>query len=88
MVKRNNMKKIKLFGGFHNSKSTNVQVSDEVYSDLKEQFDGKPYEQCVIIGEYLDEFLTEGQKKRLNKHFCGISGCTCGSYYRDCHIEL
>ena len=46
MVKRNNMKKIKLFGGFHNSKSTNVQVSDEVYSDLKEQFDW-----YVIFGE-------------------------------------
>lgn len=82
------MKKIKLFGGFHNVDAINIQVSDNKFEELKREFENKSYEQCVISGPYLDDFLTEGQKKRLDKHFCGISGCTCGSYYRDCHIEL
>ena len=82
------MKKIKLFGGFHNVDAINIQVSDNQFEELKREFENKSCEQCVISGPYLDDFLTEGQKKRLDKHFCGISGCTCGSYYRDCHIEL
>ena len=82
------MKKIKLFGGYHNVEKISIEVSDENFGILKKEYDNKPYDQCIIKGEDLDGFLSDGQRRRLDKHFCGIGGCTCGSYYRDCHIEL
>ena len=82
------MKKINLSGGFHQVGNIKIQVSNNKFNELLERFDNKSYESSIISGQDLDEFLTDSQKKRLEKHFCGIKDCTCGGYYRDCHIEI
>jgi hypothetical protein len=64
------MKKLTLSGGFHNSPETTIQVSD------------KDYEAYKSGSVALYEILSPAQDKRLRKHFCGIAGCTCGSYTR------
>lgn len=69
------MKKVTFYGGFHNVEAIRVNVSEEQYNDIKEGF------------YPLDEILSEGQMKRLNKHFCGVDGCTCGGVHR-AEIEL
>lgn len=69
------MKYVTFYGGFHNAGSIRVRVNDEQYNDVKEGF-------CP-----LDEILSEGQMNRLNRHFCGVKGCTCGGVMR-ATIEL
>jgi hypothetical protein len=32
--------------------------------------------------KYDESYLTEHHIKRLEKHFCGIKGCNCGSYHK------
>lgn len=64
------MKKLTLSGGFHNAAETTIQVSGNDYKALKSG--------NVALGE----ILTPAQERRLRRHFCGIQGCTCGSYIR------
>lgn len=64
------MKYVTFYGGFHNAASTRVRVSDEQYNELREGF------------YPLADILSEGQMKRLNRHFCGVRGCTCGGVNR------
>lgn len=64
------MKYVTLYGGFHNAAAIRVRVNEQQYNDLKEGF------------YPMDEILSEGQLKRLNRHFCGIKGCTCGGVHR------
>ena len=56
---------VTFFGGYHNCGAVRVRVNDEQYHELKEGFFP------------LDEVLSSYQMTRLNKHFCGIDGCTC-----------
>ena len=62
--------KITFFGGFHNSSAATIRVSNETANDIREGF-------CS-----LSECLTSYQLRRLNRHFCGIKGCTCGGVMR------
>ena len=64
------MKTITLSGGFHNSGEIRFRLTDEKYNDLKSQ------------RSTLYEVLSPNQLKRATNHFCGISGCCCGSYAR------
>ena len=64
------MKTITLSGGFHNSREIRFRISDENYNDLKNQ-------KIALF-----EVLSPNQLKRAERHFCGISGCCCGSYAR------
>lgn len=64
------MKKITLSGGFHNSEEVSILLSDAKYKDLKEGVSN------------IQEVLTPYQFKKLDHHFCGIKGCTCGSFMR------
>ena len=62
---------IRMWGGFHNSPLITIKVkNNEVFNDFQMGFCG------------LSDLITPYQRKRLEKHFCGISGCTCGSYNR------
>ena len=61
---------VTFYGGFHNCGAIRVRVNDEQYNDLK----GGVYT--------LDEVLSPYQMERLNKHFCGVDGCTCGGVIR------
>jgi hypothetical protein len=64
------MKRIRLYGGFHNSPEIIINVSDNAAEDWKNEKSN------------FQEILSEYQRKRLENHFCGIKGCTCGSYMR------
>lgn len=64
------MKYVTFCGGFHNCGAIRVRVNDEQYKNINEGF------------YPLDEILSEGQIKRLNRHFCGVKGCTCGGVLR------
>lgn len=59
-------------GGFHNSPETFVKVNEQAYNAIDE----------MSIGEWAEYYLTPSQQRRLENHFCGIGGCTCGSYAR------
>lgn len=69
--------KIFISGGFHNSSETHVNVSKEAYDAFDDVVNGKMSE----VG-WCERWLTNNQEKRLWNHFCGIKGCTCGSYIR------
>lgn len=62
--------KITLFGGFHNASAITIRVSNETAKDIHEGF--HPLFDC----------LTSYQLRRLNRHFCGVRGCTCGGVIR------
>lgn len=66
------MKTITLFGGFHASDEINVRVGDNVYQALK-RGEMSIWEPGV---------LSNYQRRRLDNHFCGIDGCTCGGVSR------
>lgn len=64
------MKKVSFWGGFHKSESINIRVNDAQAKEIEE-------------GYYpLDEILSNYQLRRLDRHFCGVAGCTCGGVRR------
>lgn len=69
------MKYVTFSGGFHNCGAVRIRVNDEQYNDIKEGF--------YPLGEILSGY----QITRLNRHFCGVRGCTCGGVLR-ADIEL
>lgn len=71
------MKNVKLSGGFHNAPTITLRVSDSAYNAIKDVENGN-----ITISEWVQRYLSENQEKRLDNHFCGIDGCTCGSYCR------
>jgi len=62
---------IKLSGGYHGSNPTRVYLG----------YSRATVREKIESGE-LHELLTESQISRLERHFCGIPGCTCGSWRR------
>lgn len=62
------MKKIKLtlHGGFHNADAVNVHISARDYECLRDHV------------ATLADVLSDSQLARMNRHFCGVEGCTCG----------
>lgn len=71
------MKKVTFSGGFHKVAPISLRVSDKAFNALEDVKNG-----FTDISEWVEHFLSKWQESRLNKHFCGISGCTCGSYCR------
>lgn len=59
-------KRITLSGGFHNSRNIRVQVPADFHPAT----------------DRLIDVLSETTIERLNRHFCGIRGCTCGGLQR------
>lgn len=62
--------KLTLYGGFHEVGPINIIVQ---------------HQDALSIMDHevsLSEVLSESQKKRLEKHFCGIEGCCCGGVMR------
>ena len=57
---------VTLSGGFHNAGPINVKVP--------KNFD--PVHDCII------DVLGQSVIKKLDRHFCGINGCTCGGVFR------
>lgn len=62
--------KISVYGGFHNAKAKNVIIREDDYNDL-------------VKGEMtLEDTLSETQLECLERHLCGVEGCTCGGIRR------
>lgn len=61
---------LKLSGGFHNVAPIYENVSEDAYCDFENELAN------------LSEIFSEEQRERLNRHFCGIPGCTCGGFLR------
>ena len=59
--------KIKLIGGYHNR--------DEMIMFID-------YRAIGYVGDVDLTYLSRDQKRRADKHFCGIKGCSCGGYSR------
>lgn len=70
MQKKEKKVKITLWGGFHNAPAVNVLIPEYAYENL-----------CLGI-ETLQDVLSDAQRARMDRHFCGIKGCTCMSYHR------
>lgn len=66
------MKKIKLtlHGGFHNANAVNVHISARDYECLRDH-------EATLV-----DVLSETQLAKMNRHFCGVEGCTCGGVLR------
>jgi len=64
--------KITLRGGFHNAGDIKIVLPAGVVSDLEK---GK-------IGITDEWVLSKYQRRRLDRHFCGIEGCKCGGVAR------
>ena len=61
--------KIRLVGGFHSAPETMLVLGGE-------RWEGES------IHDAIARLASERQLSRLNGHFCGVSGCTCGSWCR------
>lgn len=62
--------KIALFGGFHQSAAINAIIKESDLEDLK----------SGNIG--IEDALSSAQLERLDRHFCGVEGCSCGGVRR------
>ena len=60
-----------LSGGFHSSGRIRVRLLTDLGGLRHED-----------IPAALDQWLTPYQRRRLERHFCGIPGCACGSWHR------
>lgn len=67
-------KKIGLYGGFHNVSEIKVVVPVESAESLKQGY------------STLQDVLTPGQLKRVQKHFCGMDDCCCGGIHRGVEV--
>jgi hypothetical protein len=66
--------RVVLSRGYHNADNITVKVP---YSKA---MDGVTNDREII--DCLNNVISDGQRKRLEQHFCGIQGCTCGSWTR------
>ena len=60
-----------LSGGFHMAGPIRIRVLTDLWGLRAED-----------IPTALDQWLTPYQRRRLERHFCGIPGCACGSWHR------
>ena len=61
--------KIRLIGGFHHAPGTILILKGK-------RWEGESVHDAVA------RLASEGQLARLERHFCGIRGCSCGSWCR------
>ena len=60
-----------LSGGFHLAAPIRIRVLTDLWGLRDED-----------IPAALDQWLSPYQRRRLERHFCGIPGCACGSWHR------
>ena len=60
-----------LSGGFHSAAPIRIRVLTNLWGLRPED-----------IPAALDHWLSPYQRRRLERHFCGIPGCACGSWHR------
>lgn len=75
-LKSKKTRKVRLYGGFHNSQQIVVRVDGMMWDS---------FEKGYIC---LREVFSQNQLKRLDNHFCGIKGCKCGGVSRAEYDEL
>ena len=62
--------KLSLWGGYHNASSINVIIPASDYECIRDHV------------ATIDEVLSEAQLSRVQRHFCGVEGCSCGGVRR------
>jgi hypothetical protein len=67
-----------LRGGFHDSPEIRIWLPRNM-EFLRATYHDQPVE---VVREWVDRLISDGQRKKLEKHFCGIKGCDCGSWTR------
>lgn len=75
------MKKVMFWGGFHNSPDVVFNITDNLAVRLA---CAKDYEVYDVVEKGLSPYLLN----RLDHHFCGIRGCSCGSWRRNLRFEI
>ena len=60
-----------LSGGFHLAAPIRIRVLTDLWGLRAED-----------IPTALDHWLSPYQRRRLERHFCGIPGCQCGPWHR------
>ena len=60
-----------LSGGFHLAAPIRIRVLTDLWGLRDED-----------IPAALDHWISPYQRRRLERHFCGIPGCQCGSWHR------
>ena len=65
------MLQITFYGGFHNSEEITINIKNK--EGIKRMINGESHP--------LDE-VSDYQRKKLDKHFCGIKECACGGVIR------
>lgn len=68
--------KVQLSGGFHNCPEICIFVPTDKWESVYSFYNG------VDKPVFFNEILTDSQRKRLHRHFCGMSTCCCDSYWR------
>ena len=63
--------KVTFWGGYHNVSEISLRVPVGAYADFS-------FSKDLSVWAYNN--LSKYQIKRLDKHFCGIKGCLCGSF--------
>ncbi|HPS30199.1 MAG TPA: hypothetical protein PLZ43_08085 [bacterium] len=63
--------KVLLSGGYHNSEPISLRIG----------YPAENIKLAIATGNFSD-LLSAYQLKKIERNFCGISGCTCGSYTR------
>lgn len=68
--------RILMEGGVHNCNPVGIwlQVSQLQIEDF--------FRSSKSLDEIVEETLSDEQRQRLERYFCGIKGCRCGSYHR------
>lgn len=67
---------VRFSGGFHNRPGITIRLSFSPKFRLPETWG--PGE----LKDYVVHSLSRHQREKLEKHFCGVRGCSCGSWTR------
>lgn len=78
---------ISFWGGFHNVEPIKLRFRNtpEFNADLKEVLSEHS---DLGMGDVIWRHTSYRQERTIDNHFCGISDCLCGSYYRNLHFDI
>jgi hypothetical protein len=79
--------KMSFWGGYHNVKPITLGFK-ATYDTLEDVIKMNSHSTDYGVEDFLSDHLSDGQRRKLENHFCCINGCTCGGYHRDLEFEF